>query len=265
MDSSEILHLITIPLFTGAIGYATNWSGVWMLFKPVTFKGIRVPGVKWLVRLMPRKIQQIPGIMNGGIGWQGIIPSRAAKMGSISVDKGIAKVGSPAEFYEQLEPERIAEHILSSARSDMRDVVDRIMERQQPQLWHDLPPRVREGVHSRVQDQLPDIVRDVTQEIGNSIDQLLDVKMMVINHIEAHPEIANKIYSETGENELRFMKNFGFWFGLALGIPLAFLTELVLTQWWVLPIGGVIIGYTTNWMAIWICLLYTSPSPRDRS
>jgi uncharacterized membrane protein YheB (UPF0754 family) len=25
------LSLITIPLFTGAIGYVTNWSGVWML------------------------------------------------------------------------------------------------------------------------------------------------------------------------------------------------------------------------------------------
>jgi uncharacterized membrane protein YheB (UPF0754 family) len=250
--SSHILNLITVPLFTGAIGYVINWTGVWMLFKPLTFKGIRVPGVKWLVRLMPRKIQQIPGIMNGGIGWQGIIPSRAAKMGSIAVDKGIAKVGSPAEFYEQLDPEKIAEHILSTARSDMRDVVERIMERQHPQLWHDLPPRVREGVHSRVQDQLPDIVRDVTDEIGNSIDQLLDVKMMVISHIEANPEVANQIYSETGEKELRFIKNFGFWFGLALGIPLAFLTELVLTQWWALPVGGVLIGYATNWVAIWM-------------
>ena len=258
---SEVLHLITIPLFTGAIGYVINRTGVWMLFKPVEFRGIRVPAVKWIVRLMPRKIQQIPGVMNGGIGWQGIIPSRAAKMGSISVDKGIAKLGSPAEFYERLEPERIAEHILSSARSDMRDVVERIMEREHPQLWHDLPPRVREGVHSRVQDQLPEIVRDVTDEIGNSIDQLLDVKMMVIGHIEAHPEIANKIYGETGKKELRFIVKFGFWFGLALGIPLALLTELVLTQWWVLPLGGVIIGYATNWVAIW--MIFEPVEPRS--
>jgi len=48
--------------------------------------------------------------MHGGLGWQGIIPSRAAKMGSIAVDKGIAKLGSPSDFYEQLDPERIAEH-----------------------------------------------------------------------------------------------------------------------------------------------------------
>ena len=39
---SETLSLITIPIFTGAIGYLTNWSGVIMLFYPVRFAGIRV-------------------------------------------------------------------------------------------------------------------------------------------------------------------------------------------------------------------------------
>ena len=27
-----LVHMITIPIFTGVIGYVTNWSGVWMLF-----------------------------------------------------------------------------------------------------------------------------------------------------------------------------------------------------------------------------------------
>src|SRR5688500_4677000 len=146
MDS-HLISQITIPLFTGAIGYLTNWSGVWMLFYPVRFAGWRVPGLASLAHLMPRRIQQIPGVMQGGVGWQGIIPSRAAKMGSIAVDKGIAKLGSPADFYNQLEPEAIAEHILATARGDIREVVERIMERENPQLWHDMPPRVRAAVH----------------------------------------------------------------------------------------------------------------------
>jgi hypothetical protein len=87
----ELLKELTIPLFTGAIGYLTNWSGVWMLFYPVSFAGWRVPGLRRLAPLLPRRIQQIPGVMQGGVGWQGIIPSRAAKMGSIAVDKGIAE------------------------------------------------------------------------------------------------------------------------------------------------------------------------------
>src|SRR5918911_5482780 len=133
--SSETISLVTIPLFSAAIGYVTNWTGVWMLFNPVRFAGFRLPGLESLARLLPRKIQQIPGVMHGGVGWQGIIPSRAAKMGSIAVDKGIAKLGTPGDFYEQLEPEKIAEHILTSARGEVRDVVEGIMEREHPDLW----------------------------------------------------------------------------------------------------------------------------------
>src|ERR671918_632082 len=118
----ELLKELTIPLFTGAIGYLTNWSGVWMLFYPIRFAGWHVPGLSRLARLLPRKIQQIPGVMRGGVGWQGIIPSRAAKMGSIAVDKGIAKLGGPGDFYGKLDPESIAEHILVSSERDIQDV-----------------------------------------------------------------------------------------------------------------------------------------------
>jgi len=248
--SSQTLSLITIPLFTGAIGYVTNWSGVWMLFYPVRFAGFKVPGLAAFANLLPRRIRQIPGIGQGGVGWQGIIPSRAAKMGSIAVDKGIAKLGGAAEFYEQLDPEAIAEHILTSARGDIHEVVERIMEREHPQLWHDLPPRLRAAVHARVEEQLPQLVRRVTEEIGAHADQLVDLKLMVIRRIEAQPELANRIFLEVGRKELRFIVNFGFFFGFALGIPTAFVTELVLTQWWVLPIAGVLIGYSTNLLGI---------------
>src|SRR3954464_1452684 len=159
--SGDLLKEATIPIFSGFIGYATNWSGIWMLFNPLEFKGFRFPGLRPLANVMPRRIPQIPGVMQGGVGWQGIIPSRAAKMGSIAVDKGIAKVGSPKDFYEQLDPERIAEHMLESARGDIREMVERIMQRDHPDIWAELPPQLRERVHRRVQEQLPDIVKAV--------------------------------------------------------------------------------------------------------
>src|SRR2546428_3488926 len=110
-----------------------------MRVSPGGVAGARLPGLRPVAGLLPRRIQQIPGVMHGGVGWQGIIPSRAAKMGSIAVDKGIAKLGSPAEFYRQLEPDQIAEHILETTRGDMRELVDRTMAREHPTLWRDLP------------------------------------------------------------------------------------------------------------------------------
>jgi uncharacterized membrane protein YheB (UPF0754 family) len=72
---------------------------------------------------------------------------------------------------------------------------------------------------------------------------------MVIRHMEARPELANRIFTEVGARELRFIINFGFFFGFLLGIPVIFLTQAV-PHWWVLPIAGTVIGYATNWLAI---------------
>jgi uncharacterized membrane protein YheB (UPF0754 family) len=259
----SLIALISVPVFTGAIGYVTNWTGIWMLFEPVEFKGVHVPGLSKLVHgVMPRKIQQVPGLMSGGLGWQGIIPSRAAKMGSIAVDKGIAKVGSPKEFYDQLEPERIAEQILESARGDIREMVERIMQRDHPGAWNDLPPGLRERVHQRVQQQLPEIVKAVTDDIGANIDQLLDVKLMVIRNIERNPELSNRIFRAIGRRELRLIINLGFVFGFIFGIPTAVITEVLFPgTWWLLPILGVLIGYATNWLAIW--MIFEPVEPRS--
>jgi uncharacterized membrane protein YheB (UPF0754 family) len=247
--SSETISLLTIPLFSAAIGYVTNWTGVWMLFNPVRFAGFRLPGLRVLAQIMPRRVQQIPGIMVGGLGWQGIIPSRAAKMGSIMVDKGIAKLGTPGELYDQIDPEKLADYIVDSSRDDIRDLVERAVRREHPHLWRDLTPEMREGIHARVARQYPAIVHDVFKQIGRNIDQLLDVKLMVIRRIEDEPGLANKVFKSVGQKELRLIINMGFVLGFVLGIPVAIL-DAVIGSPLVLLVCGPIVGWVTNWVAI---------------
>jgi uncharacterized membrane protein YheB (UPF0754 family) len=255
--SSETISLLTIPLFSAAIGYVTNWTGVWMLFNPLRFAGFRLPGLARLAKLLPRRIQQIPGVMIGGVGWQGIIPSRAAKMGSIAVDKGIAKLGRVGDFYETLDPDAIAEHIVRSG--DVRELVERVMEREHPALWRDLTPEMREAVQTRVERQYPELIHELTHMIGRNIDELLDVKLMVIKRIESQPELANRIFKSVGDKELRLIVNFGALFGFILGIPVAVLTA-VLDSPWVLLICGPIVGWVTNWLAI--LMIFEPVEPR---
>src|SRR5437763_574927 len=141
-----------------------------MLFYPVHFRGFRARWLQALARVLPYRVRQIPGLMVGGIGWQGIVPSRASKMGSLSVDSGIAKLGTPKEFFRQLDPEKIAEQIVISTRAEIPAIVDRVMEREQPQLWRNLPGQLRGLVIQRVQEQLPGIVLSLTHEIAEHID-----------------------------------------------------------------------------------------------
>lgn len=259
MSTTELIGILTIPLFSGAIGYATNWSGVWMLFNPVRFRGIPLPGLAPLAKLLPRKIQQIPGIMNGGLGWQGIIPSRAAKMGSIAVDKGIAKVGSPSEFFDQLDRSKLSEHILESSRGDIGELVERVMEREHPTFWRDLPPQMRRRIERRVNEQLPEVIDDVTDQLAERIDQLVDVKLMVIRHIEATPELGNKVFQSVGEKELKLIVNLGFVFGFVFGIPVAVITAIVGSPL-VLVVLGPVVGWITNWLAI--VMIFEPVEPR---
>ncbi len=255
--STSTIALVTVPVVTGVIGYTTNWTGVLMLFYPVHFRGWRAPWLQRMARLLPYRLRQIPGLMIGGIGWQGIVPSRAAKMGSLAVDSGIAKLGTPKEFFDQLEPEKIAEQIIVSIHEDIPRIVDQIICREDPELWAGLPERARELVIERVQNQLPSIVHALTEEIGEHIDQLVDVKLMVIKRFD--PELANRVFLEMGRRELKFIQNFGFAFGFILGIPVAVLTHFV-TFWWLLPFLGVLIGYVTNWVALW--MIYEPPEWR---
>ena len=234
-----------IPLFTGIVGWLINWTGLLMLFNPVRLHGVRVPGLAELARLLPHKLQEVPGLLRGRIGWQGIVPARAAKMGSIAVDKAIAKIGTPREFYEQLDPPAIAEHIVSIMAPRVPEIVDDAMREQQPNLWRNLPPRLKDAVYERVSHQLPGIATDITEEIGHHIDQLLDPKVMVIEHFRANPALVNRIFYEVGRRELKLMVNVGFVFGFLLGIPVA-VVDHVFGLWWLLPFLGVVVGWVTN-------------------
>src|SRR6476619_7801375 len=253
------LHFATIPLFPGLVGWLINWSGLVMLFKPVRFHGVRIPGMRELSRLLPRKLQEVPGVLQGGIGWQGIIPARAAKMGSIAVDKAIAKLGTPSDFYQQLEPDRIAEHIVTVFRPEIPGLVEQVMRAEHPRLWRDLPRPVRERIVDRVQAPLTTVVTRVTDEIGIHIDQLLDPKIMVIDHFRNNPSLVVRIFRDFGQRELNLMVAFGFVFGFLLGVPVAVVDSLF-GQWWLLPVLGVLVGWTTNALGMW--LIFEPPEPR---
>ncbi|WP_370240551.1 hypothetical protein [Aeromicrobium sp.] len=259
VDQVNWVAFVSIPIFTGVVGWLINWSGLWMLFKPVNFYGFKVPGLKELAGTLPRKFQEVPGWMDGGFGWQGIVPARAAKMGSIAVDKVIAKLGTPAEFYAQLEPDQIAEHIVAVFRPDLPELVDEVMRREHPRLWRDLPQPVKNAVVARVQAQLPGVVRTITDEIGEHIDQLLDPKIMVIDHFRANPDLVVRVFRDVGKRELNLMVAFGFIFGFLLGIPVAVVDQ----TWhvpWLLPILGVVVGWITNLLGMW--LIFDPPEPK---
>ena len=242
-------QLLLIPVITGLIGYATNWVAIRFLFYPVEFVGIRVPGLRTIAPALPRKLRQIPGIMEGKLGWQGIIPSRSERMGNIAAEKGIAKLADEREFYEAFDPDLIAAHIATNARDEIRTLTEEILRTEYPELWRSMPEQVRELVHARIQARLPHVAETITDQIAENIDEVLDANEMVTNYIDRNPETGNRMFLEVGDRELNFVINSGFYIGTVLG-TLAVPLFLYIDRWWVLPVTGVVVGYLTNWIAL---------------
>ena len=103
---------------------------------------------------------------------------------------------------------------------------------------------------ARVDAQLPEIVRGITHELGEHIDQCIDAKLLIMRHFREDPALMNSVFLEMGKKELRFMKNSGFYFGVPAGLILAVILHYV-PHWWVLPLGGIVIGYVVNFIAVW--------------
>ena len=247
-------RLLLIPLITGIIGYGTNWVAIRLLFRPLEFVGVRVPGMKELAPSFPRKLKQIPGVVEGRIGWQGIIPSRSARMGTIAAEKGISKIATEREFYREFDPERIAAHIVASSEPEVRELTEEVFREEYPELWRDTPEPVRELVHARVRERLPYIADEITDRIGEHIEELLDINLMITDHLDERPELLSRLFLEVGDRELRFVVNSGFLIGGFLGffsIPLFLVVDSDL----VLPLCGVAVGYATNWIALKVIFL----------
>lgn len=217
----------SIPVIAALIGYGTNWVAVRMTFRPLEFVGIREP---WL-------------------GWQGTIPRKAKRMAAIAVDASLSKLASLSEIFDQIGPDRLAQRLIEELQPRAGELTDEIMLEQDPELWTSLPEPVRASVRERVRRRMPQAVEGLMDDLREHIDQLLDLRLMVVEQLGRNRELLNHTFREVGSEEFAFIIRSGAYFGLPLGL-IQMVTWIVMPAWWVLPIAGLAVGYATNWLAL---------------
>ncbi|MTE11866.1 hypothetical protein [Nocardia aurantiaca] len=268
-----VVDLISFPIFSAIAGWLTNWTGVLMLFWPVYFKGFRVPGLEILYPYFPRRVQVLPTFSGDGkrLGFQGFIPARAEKMASICVDVAIMRIGSPKDFIRELDLEGIADYIAEVGRKQVPDMVDEIMSKENPDLWGAVPKSVRNVLHQRIERELPTLARRAFEQLGDNVDQLIDIKDFVIRYLRDNPEILKDLTTTIAAPELRFMVRIGL-----LGAPFGLLLALYLhvhqsipvigwiPPWLVILAAAAAIGVTVNVIAIKMVFEPGDPQPRYR-
>lgn len=223
------LNLLLIPIISAVVGWATNYLAVQMMFYPLEFVGIFKPY----------------------LGWQGLIPSKRIKMAEISVDLVLGRLLSVEELAKRIDPQEFGNSIERRLHQIVRRIINDVMEEFTPALWAGLPVHVKELIYKRVESDIPNLVDKIVTDFQYNVTEIIDIKELVVEHLNDHPELINEIFLSAGSKEFPFIIQSGFYFGFLFGLP-TMVAWYFYEAWWILPLGGLIVGYATNWIALQI-------------
>src|SRR5882757_319650 len=217
---------VSMPFISAAIGYLTKLLAIEMIFRPTEFVGIKPY-----------------------LGWQGMVPRRAAKMAGIAVDSVMSKILQPEELFDRLDPDELAKEIEEPLHDSIAKITETIMAEFNPGLWETMPQAVRNILISRIEKRVPDATRRLMDQIRDNLDQVFDIKHMVVTNLVRDKVLLNRMMRDISAKALKFMARAGGIFGFYIG--LVQVTVFILTgSHWVLPIFGLITGGLTDWIAL---------------
>ncbi|MGH8990531.1 MAG: DUF445 domain-containing protein [Acidimicrobiia bacterium] len=234
--SEDVWIYVSMPFVAALIGYVTKLVAIRMMFSPVEFVGIKP-----------------------FFGWQGIIPKRAARMATIAVDTMTSRLISTREIVARLDPERLAAEIEVPMLQSVDDIAREVMAEYQPGLWDSLPEPARGLIVRRVKSDAPAAVRAIVADLRDNIEDVFDLKHMVVVHLVRDKRLLNRMFADVGAREFRFIARSGLVFGFGLGL-------VQMTVWlfyqaaWILPAFGLFVGYATDWVAL--KMLFHPKEPR---
>lgn len=222
----QYFHLLMIPIISAFVGYATNFLAVKMMFYPLKFVGLRPI-----------------------FGWQGIIPSKAQEMAEVEVSLIMSKLVSLEDIVKRIDPDKLSEQIHRRLKQSLRIIINDTIKKNSPAVWSMLPGNAKELIYTKINASLPNVVPVMVKDIQHNIRELVDLRELIIKRMVDNPEIINEIFLKVGAKEFIFIERSGLYFGFLLGIP-TMIAWFFYDTWWVLIIGGLIVGYATNWIAI---------------
>lgn len=217
---------ISIPLGAALVGWSTKILAIKMMFQPVEFKGIRPY-----------------------LGWQGQIPKRAPKMAAVAVDSLTSDVIQPQQMFDRIDPDELAEELGEPLHDAAAEIVDAMMMNFQPELWRAIPDQLKDLVVANVESRIPAASRGMFDEFRDQVDQIFDIKHMVVTNLVRDKKTLNSVFQDIGRPAFGFLIKSGLWFGLLIGLVQMFVFGI--TGWhFTLPLFGAITGGLTDWVAL---------------
>jgi len=231
-------YMLSIPLVAAVIGWGTNVLALKMTFYPYNFIGLKWKG---------RKI----------FGWQGIVPSKAVVLASRSVDMITTKLIDVGEQFAKINPKIVAKEMEPRMLDLTRNIFEEALSQEVP-VWKILTEKQKDVIFKKAVKEIPKVTEEIMSEVREHITEIFNLKKMAVEQLVQNKPLMNRIFLEVGNKEFKFIEYSGFYFGFIFGL-LQMLIWIPYREWWILPVGGLIVGYLTNWLALKLIFSPTEP------
>ncbi|WP_161895268.1 DUF445 domain-containing protein [Gordonia spumicola] len=230
---SEITHdfganwliYLSMPIIAAFVGWSTKLVALEMIFKPIEFRGI------------------------GPIGWQGIVPRRAGKVGSTTIELLTSNLLRPEELLDRFDAHEAVEAIREPLTSAIEEITRDVAEEIRPGLWDSLPSAARRAIHARIEQQAPVVVEHLLDEMRSDISRYIDLQYLAVTTLVRNKEKLNKLLKTVTSGAMSFVRRSGIYFGFGIGLVQMVAWGLFQNPW-IMPIFGFSVGFLSDYIAL---------------
>ena len=219
------LIYLSMPFVAAFVGWSTKIVALEMLYRPIEFKGI------------------------GPIGWQGIVPRRAGKVGSKTIDLLTSNLLKPEELLARIDADEAVEALREPLILAIDEISRELAEQVRPGLWDALPEAGRRAIQARMQAQAPRITENMLSEIKEDLSRYVDMQFLAVTTLVRNKDKLVKLMRGVTTDAMAFVRRSGIYFGLGIGL-VQMVAWALFKNPWIMPAFGFAVGFISDYIAL---------------
>jgi len=247
--AQRIALLASIPIVACLFTWFHIWMAIQMMFRPLDFVGLCEFGQTGM-----------------GVGWQGVVPRKAARMASMGYTCARPYIQGPRDIMGAVDPKALVaktraqlalvlEGALAKVGAEHFPLTDRTM-------GDKMRRRIAEQAVDRIIETCPALWHKYT-EILSDTKRGIDNDGMFVKVFTENKVLLNNFFLSLGEREFRFIEHCGAVMGFVCGVVqlIAFNNLSGMQRDLFLPVTGFFLGIFSNWLAIQMVFRPVWPIP----
>jgi uncharacterized membrane protein YheB (UPF0754 family) len=219
------LIYLSMPLVAAFVGWSTKIVALEMVYRPLEFKGI------------------------GPIGWQGIVPRRAGKVGSKTIDLLTSNLLKPEELLDRIDAGEAVEALRAPLVQSVDEISRDLAEEIRPGLWDSLPQAARKTIQGRIQAQAPRLIENLLTEMKADLTRYVDLQFLAVTTLVRNKDKLVKLMRGVTDDAMAFVRRSGIYFGLGIGL-VQMVAWALFKNPWIMPAFGFTVGFISDYIAL---------------